>query len=398
MRKPIETHSDPLIPSWDSSAASYWKLVPDRETPFIAVSEERLERNLRRAQNIADTHGLSLRPHIKTHKSSAIARRQIELGATGITASKPEEALVFIRAGIPSVTVAYPIISIRSSQSLITAANETECALRCIVDSVNGVEALDAAAAASDHLLPVFIKVDVGLERCGVRPDTNTFNKLLDAIAGAGHLQLVGLLSHAGHSYGATNIDEIQNIARSELETLSIARSRIERFGSHANEISVGATPTVLASEDFTGVTEIRPGNYVFLDLTAIRLGIAGWQDLALAVVATVISENERYSIVDAGSKTLSSDGAPHGGSATGYGLAWPFSGDGNRGLLSVARLSEEHGFIDHGGHPIGIGNRVIIFPNHSCPVVNLTQTLVFVSSDGSHELGAVDAHATSSI
>ena len=144
-------------------------------------------------------------------------------------------------------------------------------------------------------------------------------------------------------------------------------------------EVSVGSTPTVLGADSFAGVTEIRPGNYVFLDTTACRLGIADLNELSLGIVTTVVSVNERYCIVDAGSKVLSSDTGPHGTGAGGFGLCFalgPAASSWTNGR-PVVRLSEEHGFVEHGGDPIPIGARAIVFPNHSCPAVNLADRLV---------------------
>lgn len=394
MKKPLPRPAAAGLADWQPSATQDWRQVPDLETPFVAVSEARLMCNLQRGAAIAKREGLSLRPHIKTHKSIAIARSQLALGASGLTASKPREALVFIKTGFPSITIAYPVVAAGAARTVLREAQEAGCDLRMIVDSVAGVEALEEAATRP---LPVFLKVDVGLGRCGVRPTTAAFDAVLKALLKAPNLKMTGLLSHAGHSYAAGGPDGIRGVAEQEIDVLEHARDRVVQAGGSVDEISVGSTPTVLASTDFGHATELRPGNYAFLDLTALRLGIAGWQDLALAVVATVISENDGFSIIDAGSKTLSSDGAPHGGTAAGFGLALPVSGSDDRPPLTVARLSEEHGFVDHGGQRLGIGSRLAIFPNHACPVANLATTLTMVSTDGTYEPVSVDAHATSS-
>ena len=128
-----------------------------------------------------------------------------------------------------------------------------------------------------------------------------------------------------------------------------------------------------------TDMSEIRPGNYVFLDATACRLGIATLNDLSLGVVTTVVSVNDRYCIIDAGSKVLSSDAGPHGTGGGGFGSCFALGAAASSwsGGRQVVRLSEEHGFIEHGGEPVPIGTRALVFPNHSCPVVNLADRLV---------------------
>jgi D-serine deaminase-like pyridoxal phosphate-dependent protein len=161
--------------------------------------------------------------------------------------------------------------------------------------------------------------------------------------------------------------------------------------------ISVGSTPTVCLAPDFGGMDEIRPGNYVFFDRTAMRLGAARADEVALAVFATVVSVNDTTCIIDAGSKSLSSDLGPHGtGGDMGHGEAWAF-GTADPGPWRVARLSEEHGFIPHQGRPLRIGTRLMIVPNHSCPVANLADTLVVLSAHAPPRTWAVDARGKTS-
>ena len=142
--------------------------------------------------------------------------------------------------------------------------------------------------------------------------------------------------------------------------------------------VSVGSTPTVWAAQSFDGITEIRPGNYVFMDLTQVSLGIARRDELALSVLATVVSVNRSYAIVDAGSKVLSSDRGPHGSARlTGYGVAARLSAPDDD--MIVVSLSEEHGFVAHEGRPLTIGERLRIWPNHACTVANLSRDLTLV-------------------
>ena len=344
----------------------------------MAVDLHRLAANLDRVASIARAHRVALRPHVKTHKCIEIARLQLGLGASGVTAAKPEEALVFIDAAVPSVTVAYPIVAPQRAQLLIEAAARRACDLRFVVDSLEGVEAI-ALAAGRDQMASVFLEIDVGLERCGVKPESEALERIARAIRDTPRLRLRGILSHAGHAYAASGKRQIAAIADDELRQMKVVVDRLEALHIDVEEVSVGSTPTVLAAHSFAGVTEIRPGNYVFLDATACRLGISQRSDLALAIVATVVSVNPRYCILDAGSKVLSSDTGPHGSGGGDFGLCLALGStatswaDGRR----VVRLSEEHGFVEHGAEPVPIGTRVLVFPNHSCPVVNLADRLV---------------------
>lgn len=157
-------------------------------------------------------------------------------------------------------------------------------------------------------------------------------------------------------------------------------KARLEEDGVAVPEVSVGSTPTELSRESFEGITEIRPGNYVFLDRTQLRLGVCQEADCALFVLATVVSANDDYLIVDAGSKTLSSDAGAHGSGAPGSGLAVPLRGGPG---LELVKLSEEHGFLRRDGRDLQVGERLLILPNHACPVANLADELSVVDTAG---------------
>ncbi len=349
--------------------------------------------NLARVADIARLHGVALRPHVKTHKCLEIARMQLDSGAAGITASKPQEAMVFIEAGVPSATVAYPIVSPQTARDLMESAARRKCDLRFVVDSLDGVEVI-ASAVGNGAQASILVEIDVGLERCGVKPESDALERIADAIHHSTRLALRGILSHAGHAYAAPGRREIAAIAEDERQQMRLVVDRLAARNIPIEEVSVGSTPTVLAASSFAGVTEIRPGNYVFLDTTACRLGIAELDDVALGIVTTVVSANDRYCIIDAGSKVLSSDTGPHGTGGGGFGLcfalgtavrSWP---EGRR----VTRLSEEHGFVEHGGAPVPIGTRAVVFPNHSCPAVNLADRLVVLDEDRDPVFWAVAA------
>lgn len=365
------------------------------ETPEVLVDRDRLIANIERAQAIARRHSLALRPHIKTHKCAAIARLQLEHGAVGITAAKPDEALEFIRRGIAnSITLAFPVIDPRKFARVFEAAAGRDVEVNVTVDSAAGIE---AAASAAMRETAVFVKIDVGLHRCGVEANSATLLELVRKIAESPQLKFAGLLSHAGHAYGANNPDEIAQIAEDERLALIDARMRIEADGHKVRAMSVGSTPTVLAANNFDEITEIRPGNYAFLDATAMRLQIATARDVALSVLATVVSRNERHFIIDAGSKVLSSDLGPHGtANARGYGTAFRLADfEEGRNGVTIARLSEEHGFIERNADiDFAIGERVRIIPNHACPVANLAERLAVVHAGDVVDLWPVDARA----
>lgn len=360
------------------------------ETPAVVVDRQVLDRNIGRAAEIARNAGAALRPHVKTHKSRRIAELQLASGAAGITVAKPSEAIVFMKGGIRDVTVAYPMVDGRKVADIVAVAAQTGTRLRLVADSVESVETIGAAARA-DTPVEILIKVDVGLHRCGVDPASGLARELALRLHDQASTIFAGLLSHAGQAYAAAGPDEVKQIAEAERTIMTSLAKDLRQGGIDVSAVSVGSTPTVWLAECFDGISEIRPGNAVFMDMTQVSLGVARAQDLALSVIATVVSVNDRFAIIDAGSKVLSSDLGPHGSKRlTGYGLAT--LADKPVTEFQVVNLSEEHGFLAHQGRPPAIGTRVRIWPNHACPVVNLADRLVVVNGDGSLEEWPVEA------
>jgi D-serine deaminase-like pyridoxal phosphate-dependent protein len=362
------------------------------ETPRVVLDTGVIQANIAAAQQIADSNAVALRPHVKTHKSRQIAAWQIAAGASGVTAAKPSEALAFIDAGVPSVTVAYPIVDERKIARLLEAGLSRAVDVRFVVDSEIGIAALAAQACRFNLTVPVYIEIDVGLNRCGVSPVGSKLAELARRLTSHESLRFKGLLSHAGQAYGASGAGQVREIAAMERSLLAGLCARLADLGMACEERSVGSTPTHYLNAGFAGLTESRPGNYVFMDLMQIALGVALPGDIALSVLATVVSVNDKFAIVDAGSKVLSSDGAPHGaGTLSGHGLAFELESAAPI-PMPVSRLSEEHGFIDHRGRPPGVGSKVRIVPNHSCPVANLAETYSVAGESGGIDTWKVDA------
>lgn len=360
-------------------------------TPQVVIDTRRLQANIDRVSRLLPK-SVELHPHVKTHKSFAIAGLQKSAGAAGFTTSRPPEAAAFMQAGLGPVTVAFPVISVEEAGVLLRIARKAGTGIRFIADSFAGVEAIEAAAGSLGERAGVLIKVDVGLHRCGVDAHGENAPQLAMRIARSPSLMLAGLLSHAGHAYSAGDPTRISVVAAEERELLLGLRDRLSSLGISSLRISVGSTPTTFANAGFDGIDEIRPGNYVFLDLAAVRLGVAQRHNLALAVAATVISANETTAIIDAGSKTLSSDLGPHGSRiGSGYGEAYAIGGDGV--AFPVIQLSEEHGFLRLDGRRLPVGGKVLILPNHSCTVANLASHHCFLE-DGRPDFLPVDARS----
>ena len=361
------------------------RIFNEVETPAVLLDEARMMDNLHAMQDLADRHGVALRPHAKTHKSLEIGRRQVGLGAAGVTVATVDEAQVFIEGGFNSITVARPVVSPSKWDRLLSAARDRGTEIRVVVDSEAGIQVAGERAAAHGKAVGLFLKIDVGLHRCGLPPEDPRIGELARAVLDHGDLDFRGILSHAGHVYGAGSCAEAAGVAEEERRKMVAVRDALQADGIPVPEVSVGATPAVLATKSFEGITEIRPGNYVFLDLLPVRVGVARLTDVALSVLATVISANEHYFVTDSGSKTLTSDTGVHGMTGDqGFGLAYPASGflDPER-EMTVEKVSEEHGMVGRNGCDLPIGSKIRVVPVHSCPVANLARSYVVLTADG---------------
>jgi D-serine deaminase-like pyridoxal phosphate-dependent protein len=346
-------------------------------TPLAVVDEVVLDRNLARMAKLAADHGVGLRPHAKTHKSAEVARRQLAHGAVGLTAATFVEAEVFAAAGVPDLLLAHPPVG---PVKLARLARLTELVPRLAV-SVDEVEVARRLPAAVE----VLWEVDTGLHRIGSAPGAPTLQAVTRLVEAIGAHRFRGLLTHAGHAYGSTTQEERRRAATEESQGLLTSAHMLRAAGIEVRELSVGSTPTAgLALEG--GITEMRPGTYVYGDANQVTLGSQALDDCALGVVATVVSTPAPdRAVVDSGSKSVSADLRVPG--LAGFGLVL------GRDHLTVARLSEEHAVLtasDKTG--LRVGDRLLIVPAHACTTVNLHPAILFVSAGGEAHWSPVDA------
>jgi len=262
--------------------------LADLPTPQVLIDRRRLANNIDRVQQLASSAGMRLRPHAKTHKSPAVAKMQIARGAVGICCAKIGEAEVFADAGITDMRLPYPVNPINAARLI---ALMDRAAISIIVDNLTVARGWSDAMLAAGRTLDVLVKVDVGFHRCGIDPDREPL-PFVQAIAALRGLRLRGLLSHAGHGYHAGSEEELCSIAQREAATLMALQNSAARSGIALEEISVGATPTLRYSVRQRGLTELRPGNYVYFDRTQLSLGSATLDDCALTVLATVVAKH----------------------------------------------------------------------------------------------------------
>jgi len=357
--------------------------VSEVETPALIVDLDIFEGNLRRVAGYAAQHGLRLRPHTKTHKSIRLAKRQLELGAAGITVAKVSEAEVMLAAEPADVLVAFPIVGRAKLERLTAVARRTRVTVA--LDSVYAARRLSDAARAAQVEVGVLAEFDAGLGRIGVSPG-EPLRQLAQCISTLPNLSFQGITFYPGH---IKDLDESGLRALAELSAL--VRSILEDFQKAAIEVRIvsgGSTPTLFHSHEIDGLTEIRPGTYVFNDINTVRSGGCAMEDCAAAILATVVSAaRPGHMIIDGGSKTFSSD-RPVNSSEVSFGHLVEAP------AARFYKMNEEHGFIDLSGaeRRFNVGDRVRVIPNHICVAVNLHEQVYGVRGDNVEEIWKVDA------
>jgi D-serine deaminase-like pyridoxal phosphate-dependent protein len=356
--------------------------VSEIDTPALVVDLDILERNLARVASYAADHGLRLRPHTKTHKSIRMARRQLELGASGLTVAKVSEAEVMLGAEPANLLVAYPIIGQFKLLRLMGVARRT--AVTVALDSATAVLELAQAARTADVQVGVLAEVDVGLGRVGVSPGEPLL-ELARAIRDLPHVSFEGIAFYPGHvkSWDAAGQAAFAGVAK----LLDGILADFRRDGIEVRTVSGGSTPTLFHSHEMAGLTEIRPGTYVFNDVNTVHSGACSWEDCAATVLATVVSTaRPGQMIIDGGSKTFSSDRLANPADAT-FGRVTDAPG------ARFHKMNEEHGFIDitQADRAFHSGDRVRIVPNHVCVAVNLHEQVYGLRGDTVEEVWKVD-------
>jgi len=344
-------------------------VAADLETPVAVRDDDAMERNLRRMAAVAARAGVRLRPHAKTHKSPEVARRQLEHGAAGLTVATLQEAEVFADAGFRDLLVAHPPVGRAKLARLAHLAARVEKLAVCLDD----VELAEAVPPGVEILW----EVDTGLHRIGTPIGEPTVAAVRGLVAAIGQERFRGLLTHGGHAYRATTEAERRVAAGEESEGLAATADQLRAVGIEIREVSVGSTPTAGFAPEFEGVTEIRPGNYVYGDAGQVTLGSQELEDCALAVIGTVISSPAAdRCVVDTGSKSLSADRIVP--ALEGFGMVLGHPG------LAVARLSEEHTVLTAAESTgLEVGDRVAIVPGHACTTVNLHPYLLTFAGSG---------------
>lgn len=336
----------------------------DIQTPAVLVDLDIAEANIDAYQAYCTKHGLALRPHIKTHKLSFLAKRQLEAGAIGITCQKISEAEAMIAdGGIDDVLITFNILGAEKLERLKALAGKVR--LSVVADNTSTVKGVSDAFSDTASLLTVLVECDTGAERCGVTSPEAARN-LAQIINQSPGVTFGGLMTYPPAGREA----EVQ-------DWLTKARDMIEADGLKVATISNGGSPGMWQAEEVPVATEYRIGTYVYNDRSLVSRGVCDWGDCALTVLATVVSvPAPDRAVIDAGTKVLTSDLL--GLNGHGHVLGRPD--------ITVDALSEEHGVLRAETISLEVGDRIRIVPNHACVVSNMVDEVQLIR--GEHGLG----------
>jgi D-serine deaminase-like pyridoxal phosphate-dependent protein len=347
--------------------------LADLPTPSLILDRTRLAANCAAMAARARALGVRLRPHLKTAKSADAARIATRDQFGGITVSTLAEARYFAAHGFRDITYGVGIAPAKLEEVARLQADGAR--LQLVTDDVATVFAVAKRAAALGADFQLLIEIDTGGGRAGVLPDEPEVLDIGRAIAASPRLSLLGVMTHAGHSYRRSGAAAIAEVAEEERAGVVRAAERLRDAGLPAPVVSVGATPTAMFARALPGVTEMRPGVYTLMDLYQLAIGVCGEQDIAASVLATVIGHNPRTGriLVDAGALALSQDrGAASLMEHTGFGWVCEAESGARIPGLYVAEVNQEHGMIaSAAGAPpfarLPLGARLRILPNHVC-------------------------------
>jgi D-serine deaminase-like pyridoxal phosphate-dependent protein len=338
-------------------------------TPALILDAERVRSNADRIGKRVRDLGARLRPHVKTHKSIDVARLQTEGHSGAITVSTLAEASAFMSGGFQDITYAVPIEPGKFKAALTLA--KTCQHLNLVTDDPEIPGLLNQAARNENVSINLFLKIDCGLHRCGVEPDSREALEIPGRISDSSNLRFAGILTHAGHSYHYSSPDERLKVARHERDVMRKLAAELREYGIDVPTVSIGSTPTITVVDHLDGVDEARPGNYIFFDGFQAAIGSCTLDDCALTVLAAVVHRDLKRGkiVIDAGAIALSKDrGGIEFESTCGYGRLLDL--EGHDLGLRIESLSQEHGEIlaeNVGISGLKVGSRVRVLANHSC-------------------------------
>lgn len=344
--------------------------IKNLDTPALVLDSEIVIRNLERMQEYANKANVLLRPHTKTHKMPVLALKQLELGANGIAVAKVGEAEVMAVNGITDIFIANEIVGNEKLERIKKLSDIAEVSFG--LDSIPQLKMIEKVFYDSKKPAQVLIEIEVGEDRSGI-VTMDAFMELLLDLKECEFVELKGIFSHDGHSYGATDLNDLKKIhMESQMRTLEFVGVAIS-MGFKIETVSIGSTPSMMHDLPIlSGITEIRPGTYIFMDASQAN-SYGSYEKCAASILATVMSKpTEERVILDVGAKGLTTQTRNKGLCTTdGLGRIKRFAG------VTIYDVFDEHAIIysKEFSNAVKVGDKVEIIPNHICPVVNLHET-----------------------
>lgn len=337
-------------------------------TPALLLDRARLQANLDRMAARAGQLGVSLRPHMKTAKSVQVARLATKDQAGGITVSTLAEAEYFARAGFFDILYGVGITPDKLAD--VASIQALAARIMLILDDPDCARMVAERAAGLAGTFDFLIEIDCGQHRTGLLPGDPRVLECARILNQADNCAVLGVMTHAGHSYDCKSIDAVKAVAEGERAAVVAAAEAIRGAGMSCPIVSVGSTPTALHAEHLDGVTEMRPGVFMFGDLFQESIGSCSLDDLALSALASVIAwrGDEGRAMIDAGALALSLDrGAADENGQFAYGMAADLNGRPLPGRPRIRQVNQEHGFLPGLTEAPRIGQRLRVLPNHAC-------------------------------
>lgn len=335
------------------------------QTPAPVVDVSRVRRNLDRMADYAKLHGIGLRPHVKTHKTTVIGAAQMRRGAIGLTCATPREMEVMSSVA-SDLLLAHPPLGVKAAR-LVELPYSVD--IVTALDSAEAMADIATAAAEVERIVRVYVELDLGMHRVGAATPAQAV-ALAQRVAATPSLEYAGICFYPGHIREMPS-DQDSKISKLNADLGDFVEA-LTRAGLPPGAVSGGSTPSAWRTHEMPLVTEFRPGTYVFNDRTTAEIGACSWDDCAFTVLATVVSTSvPGQAVIDAGSKALGRE-PMRGTAGEGFGVVAGHSD------VIVSGMSEEHGILDlskTSWRP-RVGDIVRVIPNHVCIVVQLNEVL----------------------
>ncbi len=344
------------------------KHLDEVDTPALILDLDRMEQNIKRMAAFAKECGVSLRPHVKTHKSPEIAKMQLAAGSSGVSLQKVSEVEVFAGAGIRDIFLTNEVIVPQKLERLARVAETAHIGLAA--DDVDVVKTIGRIFKEAGARLDLYVDVDTGMGRCGVQPKDAP--KIATEIARQEALVFKGIMGYEGNVNGAKTKEEQVRLSNLAMDKIVSSKKGVERAGLSVDVVSVGSSVSSWINAKHPATTEIQPGMYALNDHVLVSRGVATMQQCALTVLATVMSKPAKdRAVVDAGSKAFNFD--------TGL---YPIPLD-RKGVV-MEHFSEEHGWLHLTGEgtSVKIGDRIRFVPAHCCTAVNQHEQFIGIRGD----------------